>query len=321
MTDELTQWTCRQLPDSPRIHLTPLRAEASFRHFYRVEADSLPVLKPLVLMTSPPQKENNEQFVTLASILLDSGIPVPEIQASSVEKGWYLMTDLGRRDLESSYGTPTQDQALEAAISTLVDLQKIEDPAIPIYRPQRFADELVIFSDWFVDRHLQQRLPDALEPVFEALVERTGAQQQCCVHRDYHCRNLLFNGGNLGVVDFQDALIGPVSYDLASLLHDCYHFFSADEIARWRDVYLARSTFAIEPASFAIDLDFSAVQRQLKAVGIFARLHLRDDKSSHLPFIPPVLTHIAELCAKHPPLKPLAEWLDALSVEQRSITA
>ena len=319
MTDELTHWTCQQLPDSPRIQLTPLRAEASFRQFYRVQSDSLPNLQPMVVMSSPPQKENNEQFVKLASVLLDCGIPVPEIQASSVEKGWYLMTDLGTEDLESTYGSPTQDLGLDSAINALVDLQRIDDPIIPPYSPERFATELEIFSDWFVTRHLQQPLPTALEPVFDALVERTRGQHQCCVHRDYHCRNLLFNNGKLGVVDFQDALIGPVSYDLASLLHDCYHRFSPAEVAHWRDVYLARSAFEIEPAAFAIDLDFCAVQRQLKAIGIFARLHFRDSKSSHLPFIPAVLTQITELCAAHPQLEPLAEWLDTLSAEQRSI--
>ena len=139
---------------------------------------------------------------------------------------------------------------------------------------------------------------------------RAQAQPQCCVHRDYHCRNLLFaDSGAFGVVDFQDALLGPVSYDLASLLHDCYSTFSETEISRWRKPYLSLAPLTLDPDAFAQDLDWSAVQRQLKAIGIFARLNSRDGKPSHLPYIEPVLARLTDICRKYPELSPLGNWL------------
>ena len=148
-----------------------------------------------------------------------------------------------------------------------------------------------------------------MEAPFQALVNNTRNQAQCCVHRDYHCRNLLYNDGQLGIVDFQDALVGPLSYDLATLLYDCYHKFSNQDVVRWRDYYLSQAPSQLDPISFSKDLEFSAVQRQLKAVGIFSRLDLRDGKPSHLPYIEPVLRQTHDLCMKHAALEPLAEWL------------
>ena len=140
------------------------------------------------------------------------------------------------------------------------------------------------------------------------------AQAQCCVHRDYHCRNLLFDpdSGELGVVDFQDALMGPASYDLASLLHDCYHDFSDAAIERWRNWYLEHSPLPLNPETFALDVTLTAIQRQLKAVGIFVRLRLRDGKTTHLEHVLPVLDSISRLAAPLPQLAPLADWLATL---------
>ena len=264
---------------------------------------------PAVIMSSPPELEHNEQFVALTKIFGRAGIPVPEIVASHKDHGWYLMTDLGSGDLESAYTTSQHDAALKAAIDTLLQIQQIEDPAIPLYSTSRFTDELAIFSEWFLDRRLQKAVPAAIEAPFQALVNNTRNQAQCCVHRDYHCRNLLYNDGQLGIVDFQDALVGPLSYDLASLLYDCYHKFSNQDVVRWRDYYLSQAPSQLDPISFSRDLEFSAVQRQLKAVGIFSRLDLRDRKPSHLPYIEPVLRQTHDLCMKHAALEPLAEWL------------
>ncbi len=318
MTDELSLWVSGHLPNATSIQLTPLKAEASFRQFYRVRSNAAEE-QSVILMTSPPDKEHNDQFIRLATIFIDKGIPVPEILATHMRRGWFLMSDLGGADLESAYRTPARDEALTAAIGTLVRLQQIDDPAIPIYSAGRLADELTIFAEWFVTEHLGMTLPPELEPGFEALVDRAQAQHQCCVHRDYHCRNLLFNDGHFGVVDFQDALMGPVSYDLASLLHDCYQEFSEAEVAHWRDAYLTLSPLDLNPQSFAVDVEFSAVQRQLKAVGIFTRLHLRDGKSSHLRFVRPVIERTTRLCRKHPALHPIADWLNGLGADRLQI--
>ncbi len=318
---ELAQWVAGELA---RLDLDPaftsqaLLVEASYRCFYRIrtrrrggEAVSL------VAMDSPPDRENNRQFVTLARVFAAHGVGVPHILAADLTDGFLLMTDLGDRHFADVYGTDEGDRALAAGIDTLIRIQTVDDPAVPPYTAQRFRDELSIFREWFVERWLGEPFPaEDLAGIPEVLVACAQAQLQVCVHRDFHSRNLLFAAdGSVGVVDFQDALIGPVSYDLASLLRDCYHRFPEAEIARWRDYFLDRTPHALDPVQFARDLDFTAAQRQLKAVGIFARLDLRDGKSSHLRHIPPVLEHLAALADRHDALAPLGShlgrWLEA----------
>jgi aminoglycoside/choline kinase family phosphotransferase len=307
MSKEAFHWARGQLTEFEAADITTLRAEASFRSFYRLSTTN----ESVVLMISPPEKEQNDQFERLAGVFSSAGIPVPSVLAADRADGWYLLTDLGSRELADAYGSPAESAGIEAAITTLIELQAVQDPSIPTYSTDRFRDELGIFSDWFAAGLLDSLVPAAIEPVFEGLVERMPTQLQCCVHRDYHCRNLLFDPatGKLGVVDFQDALMGPVSYDLASLLHDCYHNFSDQDVTRWRDWYLQHSPLPLDPETFSEDMTLTAIQRQLKAVGIFARLKLRDGKSTHLDHIQPVLESICGLAGSLPTLAPLADWL------------
>jgi aminoglycoside/choline kinase family phosphotransferase len=314
MTDAFLDWATETLGAADDVQVHQLPVEASYRSFYRLTYRLTSAAGTCVLMVSPPEKEQNRQFEVLAEIFESAGIPVPHILARRPEQGWYLLSDLGSTDLEHAYAGRERDDAIRTAIDCLVRLQMVDDRAIPPYTAERFADELNIFGDWFVGRVLRTTLPGTVEPVFKLLVARAVAQPHCCVHRDYHCRNLLYERGRLGVVDFQDALIGPVSYDLASLLHDCYHEFGDAEVARWTDHYLSRTPLMLEPDTFRKDLEYCAVQRQLKAVGIFARLKLRDGKSSHLPHIAPVLERIHRLARRHGPLAPLATWLGEIDV-------
>ncbi len=307
MTDQAFRWARQQHPDLAAANITPLKAEASHRAFYRLAAPG----RSLVLMVSPPDKEDNARFQRFAAIFHAGDIPVPQILFSRPEAGWYLLTDLGEQHLEAAYGTPDQTAALEAAMATLVRLQSIGDPAIPPYTPERFRDELQIFTEWFAARLMGAEMPAGVPAVFDALVARTRTQPQCCVHRDYHCRNLLYDPGTgaFGVVDFQDALVGPASYDPASLLHDCYHLFSEAEVSCWTARYLERSPLPLDPDTFTTDLEYMAVQRQLKAVGIFARLKLRDGRATHLRYIRPVLRRLENLSRRHTPLAALSAWL------------
>lgn len=308
----LGQWLERQLSrrgQSTHFQVEPLNVEASHRRFYRINSND-DADASLVAMSSPPALENNVQFETLASVFARFGVSVPQIIASDPAAGWYLLTDLGSQHLEDVYGSPQAEAALDLAIDTLLKIQGIDDPAVQPYTPQRFHDELEIFHEWFVEAWLQMDFPTSdLAGVFADLVANTQRQQQCCVHRDFHCRNLLVQAESLGVVDFQDALLGPISYDLASLLRDCYYRFSEAEIDHWRDAYLHRAQLSVDPANFAADVDLMAVQRQLKAVGIFARLQLRDGKTSHLQYIPSVLQHIQDVATHYPLLQPLCRHL------------
>jgi len=257
-----------------------------------------------------------------AGSVLEPPCPVVSARVVHEELGAVLREDfvgrrieiLGERELVDAYGGPAEAPALEAALRTLIDLQAVTDPAIPPYTIDRLRDELGIFSEWFAAGLLETSLPAALQSAFEGLAGQVAGQLSVCVHRDYHCRNLLFDPdtGRLGVVDFQDALIGPVSYDLASLLHDCYHRFSVEDVARWRDWYLQHSPLDLDPKSFAADLTHTAIQRQLKAVGIFTRLCLRDGKVSHLVHILPVLESLSSLARHQQSLAPLSDWLDGL---------
>ncbi len=318
MSDRAVAWaqaTLRTTSLTPQ----PLKAEASFRAFYRIECLMPDTGDPgsVVLMVSPPEKEQNAQFERLARVFGHSGLPVPAVLSSNPEEGWYLLSDVGRMDLEAVYGTEQESEALELAIETLIRLQRVRDPAIPPYTTQRFTDELGIFREWFVEKLLKARLPEPVEAVFHTLVERTRSTPQCCVHRDYHCRNLLYDPAcrQLGIVDFQDALMGPVGYDLASLLHDCYHEFTDADVQRWINFYLSSTDLDLDPVTFPADVDHLAVQRQLKAVGIFARLRLRDAKTTHLAHILPVLDHLQRLTPRYAPLEPLARWLKGLNRE------
>ncbi len=301
-----------------------LAVEASHRRFYRIRwqgADG--GQRALVVMTSPPGKENNDQFLLMAELLGNHGIRAPAVLAAERARGWFVMTDLGDVHLADVYQRAGPGTILPQALATLHQLQSVSDPRIPPYTEGRLRDELGIYSEWLLGALLQQTPPAALGDVFEILLEASQAQPRCCVHRDYHCRNLLVgDSGAVGVVDFQDALMGSATYDLASLLRDCYYRFPESEVGRWRDAYLAETALPVARDRFARDLDLTALQRQLKAVGIFSRLHLRDGRASHLPHIVPVLERIGALAAGYPDLGALADHIDAvLPAARRKLAA
>ena len=313
MHPTLSRWVDSRL-DASVTAVEPLLVEASNRRFYRVRlsaADSGPA--SLVVMDSPPDLERNDAFVAVQNVLAGRGLPVPSIVASDMELGFFLLGDLGSRHLEDVYGTPLQDKALTLAIDGLVALQRIDAPGIPPYLESRFRDELGIFVEWFLGALLGERLPQAAAEAFEALVANALGQPQCLIHRDYHCRNLLLTPeGGLGIVDFQDALIGPATYDLACLLWDCYHEFDDGERRRWQRYYQDRCRFRFDDHALSGALDLTGLQRQLKAIGIFARLKLRDGKPGHVRYMAPVLESAARICASYRATRQLGNWLNAL---------
>ncbi|MDE0065194.1 MAG: phosphotransferase [Gammaproteobacteria bacterium] len=310
MHPTLSRWVESSL-DAPVTAVEPLLVEASNRRFYRMRLNApQPGPESLVVMDSPPELERNDAFLAVQRLLADRGLPVPSILAMDTENGFFLLGDLGDRHLEDVYGTPLQDKAIALAIDGLMDLQRIDAPGIPPYLESRFRDELGIFVEWFLGALLDERLPQTAADAFETLVENALGQPQCLIHRDYHCRNLLLTPeGGLGIVDFQDALIGPATYDLACLLWDCYHDFDDGERRRWQRYYQRSSRFRFDDNALSRALDLTGLQRQLKAIGIFARLKLRDGKPGHMRYIAPVLESATRISSAYAGMEELGEWL------------
>lgn len=301
---QLEAWCEAQLGPVSAFEVLPV--EASTRRFYRVQTPG----GSRVAMDAPPATENNPQFRRLSGLFRDNGVPVPEVVAFD-ERGFLLVTDFGDRLFSAVYAEGGQEGALELAIQALVRIQAIPPEAVPPYTPQRFRDELEIFAEWLVGALLDARAPAFLADVWRTLVDATQAQPTVTVHRDYHSRNLLVReDGELGIVDFQDALAGPVAYDLVSVLRDCYHVLPERDVARWRARYRALTDPGMDDADFVRAFDLTGMQRHLKAAGIFARLQLRDGRDSHLADIVPTLARVVAVGRAYPETRRLAEWID-----------
>ena len=305
-SDALEVWVRERIGGD--VSFAPLPVEASTRRFFRVAADG----DTCVAMHSPPATENNDQFVRLSGVFRSAGLPVPAILHQDPRRGFFLVSDVGERDFASAYANDTE-APLQAAIEALVRLQRVQSGDIPPYTTRRFDDELGIFAEWFVGKLLGMAPNATFHAAKGVLIDAIAAMPVCIVHRDYHCRNLLWNEGRLGIVDFQDALVGPVTYDIASLLRDCYHRFSEAEVARWRGHFRVRSGLAVEEAAFARAFDFTAIQRQLKAIGIFVRLRYRLGRGSHLADVLPVLRRVIDLSRSYDELGALADWLEDIA--------
>ena len=321
MRPALARWVESSLSDAV-AGAEPLLAEASHRRFYRLrlaragDSGAESGDASLVVMDSPPALERNDAFLYMQGLLARHGLPVPRILASDADQGFFLLSDFGNRHLQDAYRGPERERAIALAIDALVRMQAIEDAAVPPYEESRLRDELGIFGEWLLGALLGEALPAHAQVAFDALVENALRQPQCLIHRDYHCRNLMLTPeGCLGIVDFQDALIGPATYDLACLLWDCYHRFDGRELRRWQERYRTRCRFGFDREALSRTLDLTGLQRQLKAAGIFVRLLLRDGKSSHLRHIPPVFDAMRQICAAYPETTALGKWLAQIQAQ------
>lgn len=337
---------CREVTGS-QISLLSLRVEASHRVFYRTVGD---VPNSWVAMFSPPELENNDQFLALAELFHTNGLGVPQIIHKDLALGYFLMQDLGNTHLEDLYPTtqtatdletnsvahPLAEGAVKSALDTLQQLQPIRSALVSSYDQARMEMEFDLFGEWFVQKLLGaqitneqlQLLANAKQVLVSAMLE----QPQACVHRDYHCRNLLYQDDNsgqqqaIGIVDFQDALNGPALYDPASLLRDCYYTFSEQDIETLLGHYVNASPLfaqynydtSKDHAKIKTWFDFTAIQRQIKAVGIFARLHLRDGKSSHLEHIPKVMNRLAIVASNYGETQELAHFFRSLETPMKN---
>ncbi|MGD8842419.1 MAG: phosphotransferase, partial [Gammaproteobacteria bacterium] len=269
-----------------------------------------------ILMDAPPEKEDCTPFVRISRLLLQLGLHVPEILAEDHQRGFLLLSDLGSRLYLNELNESNVGRLYGDALGALAALQSCGpvDSALPPYDRRLLLFEMSLFTDWLLGTHLGMQPDEAEErelgAVFELLVENALEQPSVCVHRDYHSRNLMVcESHNPGILDYQDAVIGPMTYDLVSLLRDCYLSWPRARVEDWALGYyeLAQQTGvlrqgAVDENRFLRWFDLMGVQRHLKAAGIFARLNHRDGKPGYLADIPRTLGYVQQVCAGYPEL-------------------
>lgn len=294
-------------------NLTPASADASFRQYFRVTSQT--ESKSYIVMDAPPDKEDCHPFVLITELLRDGGVHTPEIVTLNLEKGFILLEDLGNRPYLDHLNFDTADKLYLDAIDTLVKIQNI-DTILPLYSEELLQTEMDLFETWYINRHLNLQLNDlqktVLEKTFKYLVESAIEQPQVFVHRDYHSRNLMItDSDNPGVIDYQDAVIGPITYDLVSLFKDCYIEWPRLHVESWVEQYLARISpdTLIDKSTMLKWFDLMGVQRHLKVLGIFCRLNYRDNKPQYLDDLPLTFKYIIDTCDYYDELQPLKALL------------
>jgi aminoglycoside/choline kinase family phosphotransferase len=297
--------------------LAPASADASFRRYFRVTRPG----GTCIAMDAPPDKEDVGPYLKVAGMLADIGVNAPRILARNANDGFLLLTDLGSFTYLAELAERRRAPVLYAdAIAALVRIQargRQHARELPPYDEKLLRFEMSLFPDWLLGRHLGLQLDAAesarLAAAFDVLVSTALEQPRVFVHRDYHSRNLMVcEGANPGILDFQDAVHGPLTYDLVSLLRDCYVAWPQEQVVAWalefrREAAEAGLETGRGEAIFLRWFDLMGVQRHLKASGIFARLWHRDGKPGYLPDIPRTLGYIEEACTRHPDLVALGE--------------
>ncbi|CAD6880877.1 Phosphotransferase involved in threonylcarbamoyladenosine t(6)A37 formation in tRNA [Methylomonas albis] len=312
---ELVDWLNNDLAlDIQQI--SPASSDASFRRYFRVEHRG----GSHIAMDAPPDKENTEPFVRIAGLLKPTDIHVPNIFWQNSRQGFLLLEDLGSTSYLDHLQMDNAETLYRQALDSLLKLQigvNTDNCGLPAYDRALLLRELGIFYEWFLEKLLGIAIPDTVAtPLNNILIQSALEQPQVCVHRDYHSRNLMFlEHASPGIIDFQDAVIGPISYDLISLLRDCYIAWPEQQVISWAQDYHQRLCVAgllqADFNQFRRWLDLMGMQRHLKAVGIFARLHLRDGKSNYLADIPRTLAYISTVCEHYPELAAMRQFLQA----------
>ncbi len=319
---QLQQWL-DSLAKNTYSDLQPASADASFRQYFRVtnKQDN----KTYIVMDAPPDKENCHSFVLVTDLIRGVGVNAPDIIAIDIQQGFLLLDDLGNDSYLDHLAEDTADGLYIDAIEALIKMQTI-DGILPAYDENLLQTEMNLFETWYLNHHLGIQLNEkqktSLDLIFTLLIDNAKKQPQVFVHRDYHSRNLMItNENNPGVIDYQDAVIGPITYDLVSLFKDCYIEWPREKVEHWLDLYLARLTPIrfIERDTLIRWFDLMGVQRHLKVLGIFARLYYRDGKSQYLNDLPLTLKYVLETCERYNELQPLKQLLEETSTNTSTI--
>jgi aminoglycoside/choline kinase family phosphotransferase len=313
----LDAWLRARLSGAP-FRIERASTDASFRRYFRVFLDD----RTLIAMDAPPAREDSRPFVKVAGLLREAGLNAPIILEADIEQGFLLVTDLGTRSYLDALQEGDPRPLFADAATALVHWQAASKPGVlPEYDEALLRRELALFPDWYVARHLGVELTQAqresLEGVFRVVLARNLAEPRVYVHRDFMPRNLMVASPNPGILDFQDAVHGPISYDIACLYRDA--FLSWDEetvldgtIRYWQKAREAKLPVRADFADFWRDVEWMGLQRHLKVLGIFARLAHRDGKAGYVEDTPRFLGYVRHAVSRYDELAPLGRLLDEL---------
>lgn len=289
--------------------LFPLAADASFRQYFRLHYDGL----TQVVMDAPPDKEDLTPFIQVAGLFDETGIHVPKLLAINQPLGFLLLSDLGDRLLLNELSPKNVDDYYKQAMSILFTLQNasVKNANLPLFDSAFMLKEMELCSKWFFESYLHLALTpqekNIVEKTFQFIATEVASQPQVIIHRDYHSRNLMLMDDNLmGVIDFQDAMQGPITYDLVSLLKDCYVAWPREKVLEWVTFFHSNSPKACQysVAEFIRAFDLCGLQRHIKVLGIFSRLNIRDNKPRYLKDLPLTLNYVLETTERYEELHP-----------------
>jgi aminoglycoside/choline kinase family phosphotransferase len=295
--------------------IAPASADASFRRYFRVRFNAT----SRIVMDAPPQQEDCRPFIHVSALMAGIGLHVPVVLRQDLQQGFLLLTDLGEQMYLPALNADTVEELYGDALQALLRLQMHGPADLPPYDRDLLMTEMELFREWYLQRHLGLQLSQSenaiIETAFNYLAEQALQQPRVIVHRDYHSRNLMLSTPNPGILDFQDAVIGPITYDLVSLLRDCYIAWPRSQVMGWVSEYYqqAQSEGLLEnvsEAQFVHWFDLMGIQRHLKASGIFARLNYRDAKPGYLQDIPRTLGYVLDVGKDYPLLASFVELVE-----------
>jgi aminoglycoside/choline kinase family phosphotransferase len=309
----------RQVTGHPALDLEPASADASFRSYYRGHVDG----QPVIVMDSPPDREDPAPWVEIGERLANAGLHVPKVMVADMARGFLLIEDLGTRTYLPELNDTTVDALYGDALDALLRMQAHVDTAgLPAFDHAWQTMELEIMPAWFLQRHLGVDVAceewDIVENAFTTIMHAIAAQPRAFMHRDYHSRNLLVTAERSpGIIDFQGAMSGPITYDLASLLRDAYIVWDNERVEGWVEAYRLRLLDArlldesVDADRFRRWFDLTGLQRHIKILGLFCRLCYRDGKPGYLADLPRVLRYVLDTARRHADVAPLADYIEA----------
>lgn len=308
------QWAAK-LPAEYQGNMSVASADASFRQYFRISGPQ----QSYILMDAPPDKEDVKPFLQVTQTLREARVAAPQIFAEDIAQGFLLLEDFGNQPLLNALTTSSVDQYYAQSLDALRNIQQASCAKLPAYDQALLQREMDLFSQWYLQQQLKLSLnaneQQSLQTAQQALIDSALEQPQVFVHRDYHSRNLMItDSGSIGIIDYQDAVQGAITYDLVSLLRDCYIAWPRAQVEDWALGYLRQQTFcdltAIDDTTLLRWFDHMGAQRHIKVLGIFSRLNLRDGKPGYLKDMPRILDYLLDVAQRYEKLQPLLALAD-----------